>query len=850
MRSAPNSIRASAPAVAPNDAPVALLLFVSGAIALVYEIAWQREFALVFGSAAPATAVVLAAYFGGLGTGALVVGRFGSRWSRPLRAYALLEAFVGLGALLVSPLLGLFEMIYPWLVSTFSTSPGGFMATRTAAAFLTLVLPTFCMGGTLPVLGELVDRRRNRLGITVGWLYVVNTMGAGLGALSVPFFLLPQLGLAKTVWLCAAINGLLAAVAWFLDRRSRSVPNEPVIGMEKREVRSPATTTTTATADQPVLTLALISGVATFALQVLWNRAFAQVHENSMYSFSVIVAVVIFALAIGGQLARLALRRGVEPRRLIGGAWLVAGLAVVIGPWMFIQLSNGLGYLPTGGGWAGDSFHLVRLAVALILAPMALLGIGLPALMEQAGRGSSETTGRVLGRLLAINVVGSVAGALLAGFILPGWLGLWGGILWLGGLLVAAGLWQWVSGISVVAHRKFGCVLAVGWLASSLVVVRVDLPRVRLASDQSEKLVALAEGTHGITAVVERGGARRIKLNNFYGLGGTTATADERMQAHLPLLLHPAPHDVAFLGLGTGITAGGALFHPVEKVTVMELVPEVVAAARTHFGEANKRVLDDTRTRVVEDDARHFLRGASEHFDVIVGDLVVPWRQGEGSLFTLEQFEAARKSLKPDGLFCQWLPLFQLSEEELNILIRTFLTVFPRAEVWRGDFWPDEPAIALIGRAADFKIDVDVVQRRLGEMRPDSTNPQLRAASVFWMHFVGVLEAADLPPGDSRLNREDRPWIELLGPMLHAGGNKDKLFTGRRLQAWLNQLRSRSRERLGPLPAREETGVSAGEILAEMVLCVAEDNHAGADAAQERLRQTLPEASYRAVMFR
>ena len=831
------------PAV-PIYGPVALLLFVSGAVALVYEIVWQRQFALVFGSAAPATAAVLAAYFAGLGAGSLVIGRWSKNWTRPLRAYALLELTVGLGALLVAPFLSWFELAYPWLFQMLSGHPGLFVAVRVAVAFVALLIPTFCMGGTLPLLGQLVDRGQHRLGITAGWLYMVNTVGAGLGALAVPFFLLPQLGLANAVWLGAAINGGLALTAWRLDGRFRPIPGEPPSVLEKRKDRHAAKTNATA---QPVLLPALISGFVTFALQVFWNRAFAQIHENSMYSFAVIVAVVIFALAIGAQLARLGLQRGFAPHRLIGAAWMLAGLAVGIGPKLFLTLSNNLDYLSVGGGWTEHALHLTGLATALILAPMALLGLGLPAIMEQAGHTAGENAGRTLGRLLAVNVAGSVIGALVAGFFLPSWLGVWNSMFWLGALLLAAGLWLWVGWPSVAARRNFGFVLIVGWIASLLPIAQIDLPRVLLASDQGEQLLALAEGTHGVTAVVERPGSRRLKLNNHYGLGGTASTGDERMQAHVPLLLHPAPHRVAFLGLGTGITAGGALFHPVDQITLMELVPEVVAASRAHFRAANVGVLDNPHTRVIQDDARNFLRGSGEHFDVIVGDLVVPWRQGEGSLFTLEQFKAARAALAPGGLFCQWLPLFQLSETEVNILARTFLTVFPRAQVWRGDFSPTEPAIALIGTVGDFKPDAEIVRRRLAEMQPDHANPQLRSSDAFWMNFVGVLEAADLPANELRLNQENRPWIELLGPMLHAGGSQDALFTGRRLQAWLDQVRLHWREKQA-LPARETAATDAGSVLAAMTLCLAEGNRAGALAAQERLRQTLPADAFK-ILF-
>ncbi len=225
--------------VTPNFGLVPLLLFVSGAVALVYEIVWQRQFALVFGSAAPATAAVLAAYFAGLGAGSLMVGRWAKNWSRPLRAYALLELSVGLGALLVSPLLAGFELAYPALFQSLTGRPGLFIAARIAVAFATLFLPTFCMGGTLPLLGQLVDHGQKRLGLTAGWLYVVNTIGAGLGALAVPFLLLPRLGLSGSVWLGAALNGTLALVAWWLDRRICSPLREHAC--PKESLRSPST---------------------------------------------------------------------------------------------------------------------------------------------------------------------------------------------------------------------------------------------------------------------------------------------------------------------------------------------------------------------------------------------------------------------------------------------------------------------------------------------------------------------------------------------------------------------------------------------------------------------------------
>jgi len=822
----------------PGVALLAGLFFASGALALVYEVVWQRQFALVLGSAAPATVAVLAAYFAGLGLGSVTLGRWASRWRRPLVAYAVLEAAVGAGALMVTPLIGILENVYLGLLDG-GTAGGGLMAVRLAVAFVAILVPTFCMGGTLPVLGEWVDRGRKHLGVTAGALYVANTTGAALGAIVVPFWLMPALGLQGTVWAAAGANGVLALVAWRRGARAGIVDTSEQV-RPARNIAATGRRSGDGRVARGVWWLAGISGVATFALQVLWNRAFAQVHENSMHSFAVIVALVILALAAGAQVARTALKRGVAPGRLMAVAWTVAGVTIAAGPWLFVRWTGGLAYLSGGDGWVDQMWSLLWLGAGICFLPMALLGVGLPALMEQAGREATDSPGRVLGRLFAVNVIGSVTGALAAGFLLPAWVGVWGALIWIGALVAAVAV-GW-GGRGTIRWVAAGVAIAAAWGLQ-----RVEPPRVRVANDRGERLVWLTEGAHGVVSVVEREGSRRLKLNNHYALGGTAATGDERMQAHLPLLLHPQPRSVAFLGLGTGVTAGGAMFHALERVVAVEIVPEAIAAAREHFAPANARLMEDARVRVIADDARHFLRATKERFDVIVGDLVVPWRAGEGALLTLEQFEAAREALADGGVFCQWLPLFQLSEMETQILLRTFLSVFPEAQVWRGDFSPTEPAIALMGRKGGGAVEVLPQNEHVAAMTPDPANPHLAAPGAVWMHYIGSVKREDLPAGDSRVNSENRPWVELLGPRLH-GGRNDAVFVGRELEAWLRTLRATTFARESALREEQRQAMEAGAALAEMILKMREGDRNGAGDANERLRGLLPAETYRALL--
>ena len=815
-----------------------VLFFSSGALALIYEVIWQRQFALVLGGAAPAAAAVLAAYFAGLGLGSFALGAAAARWPRPLRAYAALEALIAVGALLVAPLLSGLERLHPWLFERLSQHPSLFCLAKALLAFFPLAMPTFCMGGTLPVLGRLVDAGQRRLGCNAGLLYVANTAGAAAGALCVPFFLLPVFGVTGSTWLCATGNLFVALAAWQMDTHLARDANPQPQALRTHDEKNRLSW------KSPVLVLALLSGLVTFILQVLWNRAFAQVHENSVYSFAVLVSILILALAFGAQLARVGLKRRLAPHKLIGWAWVLGGAAVMVTPWLFLRLTDGLRYLPSDGGWSRYALRIVEVAMAVLLLPVMFLGVGLPVIMEQAGQQQRADSSVILGRVLSANIIGSVIGALAAGFLLPRWIGVWSSVLLTAALLVTAGSWQLVSMMNHTVKALLRLALLAGFCASLWPISKVEWPRVRVAESEGERLVAVSEGTYGIVAVVERANSRRLKLNNYYVLGGTASSGDERMQAHVPLLLHPSPRSVAVLGLGTGITASGALFHPVDQITAVELVPEVVTAARDHFAEANGAVLDNRKTRVVAEDARSYLRGTSARFDVIIGDLVVPWRQGEGALLTLEHFSAARQALAPGGLFCQWLPLFQLSEPEVQILLRTFLSIFPRAFVWRGDFSPNQPTIALIGSLEPFELKPSDIERRIRELRLDPLNPQLAETPAFWMHFIGVIHAQDLASNENRINREDRPWIELLGPMRHG---RESLCIGRRFQAWLSELKQQTRGRSPNLNATEAAGFEAGDLMLEFTLLLSEENQTTANEVQAHLRSLLPVQAFKKI---
>jgi len=772
--------------------PAALVLaFASGATALVYEVLWTRQFIYLFGATAPAVSATLSAVFLGFAAGNAFIGKRSVRSQRPLLAYGVLEVGIGLAALLVVPLLGVYEHVYPALHGRFFGHPTVFLVVKTCLAAAALFVPAFLMGGTLPLLAQAFVHSPGELGGVGGAVYAANTFGATLGALSVPFYLLPTYGADRSYYGAAFVNVLIGGAAVWLGRGLRQTTPEPGRGArvkarpEKPARRTPA---------WMLASMAFASGALVLALEVLWTRMLAQVHENSIYSFAVVLAVFLAGLAGGAALARVLMRRRRDPLTVLGFAWVVAGVLVFGSSALFYFLTDGLRYVNESGARA--NLLTLGYAAATMLAPTLLAGMILPLLIELTGAERAGEPGELLGRLLSVNTAGAIAGPLLATyFLLPG-LGLWVSIGGVGLVMVAAGE-------VALAGREGRRRASVRRLAVSAVLAALALganpfalPRVRIEERSGERLLQLDEGSHGIVAVVESPEDRWMLLNNFYALGGTASAAEERQQARIPLLLHPSPRRVAFLGLGTGITAGGALAPGVEKLVALELVPEVVDAARSHFADANLGLLSDGRVEVITEDARVYLKGGGQEFDVIVGDLVVPWRSGESALFTEEHFRTARRALAPGGVFCQWLPAYQLTEEQFRIVAATFLDVFPRATLWRGDFLPDTPALALVGHTDGHAVDAAALDRRVESLKPwcAPTTPVLCARGGPWLFLVGPLDPSDPQFAAARRNRESEPWVELLSPAARPQSGRDAppRFNGEALYGFMERVRARA----------------------------------------------------------
>lgn len=740
---------------------VGAIFIASGAAALIYEVLWLKQLGLLFGNTAQAAAATLAVFFLGLSLGARAWGHRAARSANPLRAFAGLEVAVAVSALLYFLLLDLYRALYPALAVSLRGVPGAFGAARLVLAAGILLPPAFFMGGTLPFMSQHMVRRRDQLGRTVSWLYACNTVGGALGAFAAAFVLAPSLGYFYSFAVAMALNLSVAAVAWAMSGRP-TAQSEPAAA---------APPSVAARHDPSLLSaVAFFSGAATLGLEVLWTRMFAQVLHNSVYSFATILVVFLISMAIGAAIAHRLWRVAQPPAVVLPVLLTIAGVAAGVSPFVFDRITGGLHYLAPSAGWWSYVTSIYANAAVVLVPPGICLGMVFPYVLGMAGEEGDESVGSTVGRLTSWNTLGSIVGSLACGFVVIETLGLWGGIRAVAASYLALAVVLLPRGDAVGVRLRVG--LAAALLAVLVIFdpTRLDVVSVRSAD---ELVREKWETGHAIVAVTQTGQHRMLKLDNYYSLGGTSATAYEEAQADIPLVIHPAPRKVFFLGLGTGITAGAALRHGVEEVTAAELIPEVVEASRRHFGPYVNGLFEDARAEVVVEDGRQYLLTTDERYDVIISDLFIPWQAGTGSLYTREHFELARSRLREGGLFAQWLPLYQLSERDFMVIARTMLEVFPQVTMWRGDFMPDHSIVALIGQEAGARLDPEAVTANFRIRRKTEDLPRDLAMAFAGLFYINNLTAHRELFAGAPINTDDRPIIEYEAPVAQreqAGG--------------------------------------------------------------------------------
>jgi predicted membrane-bound spermidine synthase len=805
-------------------APVAGLLFLSGMCGLIFQVAWFREFRLLFGASTAASSAVLAVFMGGLGIGNAALGKRADRARSPLVLYALLELSIALAAALSPLLIDLLHGLYISLGGQLALGVSAATAVRLAISALVLGAATFLMGGTLPaaVRAVTVGEDHQRRGAAL--LYGANTLGAVLGALGSTFFALECFGTRTTLWLACLVNTCTALSALALARYAlRRAAGNDISPKRKRGSQHRPSLALRAGVDRPisggkrflskaerrkrridgghappaplpaqlVYVVAGIAGFAFFLMELVWYRMLGPILGGTTFTFGLILAVALTGIALGGAAYAMLLRRAPVSVHGLALTCVLEACGIAIP----FALGDRLAILAAGLRAADASFfgEVQGWAViaSIVVLPAALAsGVQFPLLVGLLGQGDKDV-GKQVGLAFSWNTVGAICGSLAGGFgLLP--------------LLSAPGVWRSVAvllavlGLSVLAYayarqpagHRVWTLATVGAGMAAVGMIACPGPTAvwrhgavgagRIAESRTiadpnalhewenairRSVLWQADGVESSIAVVASSDAASEALAfHVNGMCDGNALSDAGTQIMLGLIggaLHPQPRSALVVGLGTGETPGWLAQVPsIRRVDVVELEPAVREMA-LRCRQVNHDVLTNPKVRLIFNDAREVLLTAAARYDLIACEPSNPYRSGIANLFTREFYLAGRNRLNEGGMFAQWVQAYEIDRRTMRTVFATFKSVFPHVEVWQTKVGD----LVLLGCRQRPAYPVSALRSKL------AAEPFASALACAWhtaglegmlSHYVGGAALVDhfVGSGPAAINTDDRNAIE------------------------------------------------------------------------------------------
>ncbi|MBI3817563.1 MAG: hypothetical protein HY286_02640 [Planctomycetes bacterium] len=719
----------------------------SGVAAVFYEVLWIRRLGESLGGTTLAICWILTIFFAGQGIGGRIFGKIADRAGGSLRVFCALEIALGLCGIVFIQISNAFEAIG--------------MPTATA---IFLMIPSLCMGGTVPVLTRHFARSSSEFAPKLSILYAASTAGAAAGAFAVTFIIIPAFGVFVSFVIAAALNATAAALGFLQFRAAEPFPDAAAAPEERKSA--------------VILVCAAISGFLTIALEHAYTRALSGRFLGTVYSFATVLGVYLVSLAAGALCLRaFAAARRTGARTLVFVAIFTAIAIHISG--IQLSLEPKLERAPTSA--LARQFDELLFAFKILALPTLLAGLQLPMLASLAA-GDPRAFGASLGNIYIVNALGCVAAAWVTPYLLFPTLGLANTFIVAGAASCAIAILLLIkSGLSVPIFIIVSASMSIAACAA-YILNDAEIRPIYLKYDSAyalerglrpwsfrETIQMYVEGPSASVAIVRGDEGDAIFVNHQYRLGSTASAFAQSRQSLIPALLHGGAKSALFLGVGTGNSAGAMMQYGVAHNDLVEILPEI-RATFPYFSQFNGRLdLLQSRgfaARTFFEDARRFVRESRDAYDLIQGDFFVPWHAGEGSLYTKEHFEAIRARLATGGVFWQWLPLYQLDEAGFKTIAKTFLDVFPNASAWWLYYNTQQPAIGLAGSLAPELYDPAALKLRID----DKTRKQLLESAglldariLLGSRICGAKELAAFSK-NAEIETRDRPRIEFQTP--------------------------------------------------------------------------------------
>jgi spermidine synthase len=666
---------------------VYFIFFGSGVCGLIYEVVWLRMLTRIMGVTIYATSTVVAAFMAGLALGSFLLGRFIDKREDPLRVYATLELLIGGTALLVPIIFSLSLPLYKYVYAASGENQLLITVLRTLICFFALLLPTTLMGGTLPVLTSWLVKRGILFGKSFSLLYGINTLGAVFGVFISGFITLEILGEYKTILLGVFLNFLVAGLAYTIYKKEVPTEDGPVFsealpGQMLRKI-SPYSDKVR----RVVLLAFIISGFTSLAYEVIWTRQLILFLQTSIYAFSGMLVVFLAGIALGSLFMRDMADRFVRPIVVFGILELVIG---------FLSVGN-LYLFPVFDGYSLGTMSgrlSVLAATVIIVFPLTFVfGMIFPTASVCYAKDVSET-GASVGWLYSANTIGSIFGALLAGFwLIPVW-GSTNAVVLMALLNVGLGfLLLWMD--SRGSMRTKICYLTVIPILFLLIFqVKVKDPFLSTIAMRIQKIQQInckekdctfeifynKEGIEGTVTAFSINNQKSLWIN---GIGMTTLCTETKLMSHLPIIYTTKPaKEMLIICFGMGTVLKSGILYPDLNITTVELVPEEYKTFGYYHKNAEE-ILKRKNVHTLVNDGRNYILLSPNRYDIITVDPAPPlYSAGTVNLYTREFFQICKERLTPEGVMCLWVPGGR--ETEVKSLIRTFHSVFPNMRVYIG----------------------------------------------------------------------------------------------------------------------------------------------------------------------
>ncbi len=769
------------------DPVVLVWFFLSGMAALIYQVIWARELELIFGSTLYAVSTILSVFMAGLALGSIIFGKLADRHPAPLKLYGLIELGIGVYALLTPSAFKLLSVIQQSLPDSLRAGGAGFNPFSFFFSFIILIVPTTCMGGTLPILSKAIIKSYRELGSKVSTLYFINTLGATAGAFLAGFVLIAAFGMITSTSIAALINVLIGGSAIWVHRltANRTLGEDKLPGESGRESAGAASGAIPRRRAVVLLVGYGFAGFAALGLEVLWTRVLILVIGSSVYAFSLMLTAILMGIALGSLLGVKVVDRARNLWVWFAAVELALGLAVVV---TVPVLGNAQLYFFDVFWNYSDSFGHLLLAefgviFLILMVPTTLMGLAFPVASKIYATDLKHLSSHI-GDIYASNTIGAIIGPLAVSFLLIPGIGIQKAIMDMAYIYLAIGI-----AILIILYwrRKVVMVGAPLFLAAAVIGTSAALPSwnkliitsgvfyqaysfydpsgARSPRDimTSRDLLFYKEGQLATVSVMKGRGQKVLTINGKVDASSMADLGTQLLLAHMPVLLQKHPEKVLVVGLGSGITLGAILKHPeVKRVDQVEIEPAVVEAAR-FFDKENNHALTDPRTNIIVNDARNFIISSSEKYDVISAEPSNPWVSNSSTMFSKEVFELYKDRLNEDGVVMQWFHLYRMGNQDLRMIISTFRSVFPHTTLWGKANSPD---IILIGSLKPLRIDYNELSARIAVDSVSVDLARIKSNNAFQMLNYFLMDedslaryAADYPP-----NTDDHPYLEFSAP--------------------------------------------------------------------------------------